>query len=266
LARVLEASCELFWWFTVGGAGALCRTETARELWLQWEKKNLEASMLTGPAQRANLFMDRMASACAAHQSNLLIEVAPWPEKIPYPLLRYDDQFLPFSKMLIDIAAEFACGFIFDLAAFLCLGASGAIALERAIAYVPAPLVRVLHGPFTTGAYSRAASESAFGVDAVTLCTADQTVIETYAKGGAHGTLLDAGCVGHADHVLRPLDSGIYHSPDANGIGRIEFQTAIAGFPLLRWVASASGIGARGEDYRDVISATVEALARADSP
>ncbi len=90
---------------------------------------------------------------------------------------RHDDPFLPFGKAIIDATHDLCCAYVFDLAAYLSLGASGAIALERTIAYVPAPLIKILDGPFTRAEYVRVASESAFAVDAVTLATLDSTVL-----------------------------------------------------------------------------------------
>jgi hypothetical protein len=114
-------------------------------------------------------YTNRLRAAQEQQHSRLAVEIAPWAEKIPYPLQRYDDAFLPFSKAIIDATAEFCCAYVFNLAAYLSLGASGAVALERAIAYVPSPIIKILHAPFASPQYVRAVGESGFAVDAVTL-------------------------------------------------------------------------------------------------
>lgn len=208
---------------------------------------------MTGPD--APRFAQRLASACDAHQSCLLIEIAPWPEKIPYPLLRHDDPALPYSKAVIDATAPYACGYVFDLAAFLCVGASGAIALERAAAYVPAPLLRVLHGPFATGAYRRAASESAFAVDAVTLATTDPQAIEAYGGDGGLGALIDGGLVAHVDSATLPLGCGLCAPPEADGTRAVRFSGIPEAPEHLLWLGAAVGFASRADDYQDVIRA-----------
>ena len=73
---------------------------------------------------------------------------------MPYPMQRYDDPFLPYGRAVIDATSDIACAYVFDLAAYLSIGASGAIALERTIAYVPSPSLTILHGMFTRAEYA----------------------------------------------------------------------------------------------------------------
>jgi hypothetical protein len=114
-------------------------------------------------------FIDRVRSACSATHSRVLVSLVPLMERIPYPMQRYDDSFLPLSKAIIDATADLAAGYVFDMAAYLSIGASGAVAMERAIAYVPQPQLRILHAPFSNVHFHRIHSESAFHADAVSL-------------------------------------------------------------------------------------------------
>jgi hypothetical protein len=69
------------------------------------------------------------------HTKHLSLTLAPLITKMPLPMLYSDDPFLPFSKAVIDATRVHVSVYCFDLARYLALGAAGAIALERAIAY-----------------------------------------------------------------------------------------------------------------------------------
>src|SRR5215470_3431767 len=101
-------------------------------------------------------FKDIVQAARERSNSRLAIGLAPTLEKLPLSIHRYDDPFLPYGKSIIDATHDLVCGYVFHLAAYLALGAAGAVALERTIAYVPAPLVKILHGPFASPDYARA--------------------------------------------------------------------------------------------------------------
>src|SRR4051812_25649910 len=91
--------------------------------------------------------------------------------KMPLPMQRYDDPFLPFGKAIIAATQDLVCAYVFDLAAYLAIGAAGAVALERTIAFVGENNLTVLHAWFADSGYISAAE--AFGVDAVTLADGD---------------------------------------------------------------------------------------------
>lgn len=97
---------------------------------------------------------------------------------MPLPIQRYDDPFLPFGKAIIGATRDLLCGYMFDLAAYLALGAAGAVALERSIAYVGGEVAKILHGPFASPDYAEMAG--AFNVDAVTLT--EPVYAETYLQ------------------------------------------------------------------------------------
>ena len=96
-------------------------------------------------------------------------------EQMPLPIQRHDDPFLPFGKAIIIATRDLVCGYMFDVAAYLALGAAGAVALERTIAYVGDHSLSILQGPFASADYAQAAGAGAFNVDAVTLTNADDT-------------------------------------------------------------------------------------------
>lgn len=132
----------------------------------------------------------------ALQHSRLAIGIAPQVTRLPAPVARYDDPFLPFGRAIIEATAEFACAFVFDLASYLALGAAGARALERTIPIVPDHLIKILHAPFFTADYVEAAFEAAFGVDAVTLANDDSMVVEAYAHNPVHGAFVLNGSPG----------------------------------------------------------------------
>src|SRR5678815_364038 len=114
-------------------------------------------------------FRDLVEAAQQRNQSTLAVSLAPVLNKLPYEIQRYDDPFLPYGKAVIDATADLVCAYVFHLGAYLALGAAGAVALERTIAYVPSGIVKVLHGPFANAEYVRAAFEDGFGANAVTI-------------------------------------------------------------------------------------------------
>ncbi len=116
-------------------------------------------------------FAHRLQAAQAARGTDQALLIAPRLSFMPLPLLSIDDPFLPFGKAIINATRDLVCAYVFDLAAYLALGAAGAVALERTIAYANAnsAAITVLHGLFVGAGYVEAAADSAFNVDAVTL-------------------------------------------------------------------------------------------------
>ncbi len=196
--------------------------------------------MGTAPTPRMNSFREKLIAAQAAHGSALAVGLAPWPEKLPYFIVqRHDDPFLPFSKAIIDATAEHACAFVFDFAAYLCLGASGAVALERAIAYVPAPLLKIVHGPFTSAAYLRALSESGFNADAFTVVINDADELAALVNTTAQGVYLDARC-------------------NLNTAGTYSPGVLTYGDTPLRWIIDEISFASRRDDYREAATAAAQ--------
>lgn len=211
-------------------------------------------------------FEARVEAAQAAHDSRLVLEIAPWPEKIPYPLQRYDDAFLPFSKAIIEATANQVCGYVFNLGAFLCLGASGAIALERAMAYVPSPLFKILHGPFASVDFARAASESAFNADAVTLVYSHpeidlnivNTLITPYLPDPQRGVFMRAfdealsEALEESAFVLKP-QVGFYIPMPASDCTFLD----IGSCEPMQWWGGDAIYTSRGDDFREAMQAAL---------
>jgi hypothetical protein len=177
--------------------------------------------------------------AAQKHDScTLAIGLAPSLKNLPYSIQSYDDPFLPLGKAIIDATHDLVCAYVFDLAAYLALGAAGAVALERTIAYVPGSVVKILHGPFATGDYAQAAFEDAFNVDAVTLIpTLDRALIGAYTEQPHHGVIVNMTPKFDVEELMRinedyPGQIGLYReiAPDHNVLG-VLFEP----FPEVQW-------------------------------
>lgn len=114
-------------------------------------------------------FGTRLLAIQQARGSDLGLVIAPRLARLPLSIQRYDDPFLPFAKAVIRATRESICLYLFDLAAFMTLGAAGMIALERAIAYAASDTLTVMHGPFVGTAYAEIFNENGWNMDAVTL-------------------------------------------------------------------------------------------------
>lgn len=114
-------------------------------------------------------FITRLADIQAAKESDKALLLQPALNRLPLPIQRFDEPLLPFGKAVIDATNDLVCAYVFDLAAYLTMGAAGAIALERTIDYAGGDAITILHGPFATPGYAKLMEEESFGVDAVTL-------------------------------------------------------------------------------------------------
>lgn len=117
-------------------------------------------------------FIEKLHAAQIANRSWVCVGLDPDIERMPGPLLKYDEPFLPFLKAIIDATADLVCAYKPNLGFYLGLGAAGVIALERTIAYIPDEIPIILDGKFndighTASAYAEGAF-GAFGADAVT--------------------------------------------------------------------------------------------------
>ncbi len=100
-------------------------------------------------------------------RENLALLLKPIITRMPGQIQKYDDPFLPFGKAVIAATHDLVGAYVFDCAAYLSIGAAGAIALERTIAFAHGDALTVLHGPFATADY--AALLDGFEVDAITV-------------------------------------------------------------------------------------------------
>ncbi len=144
-------------------------------------------------------FADKLRSAQLVNDSDILLLVTPRLTKLPLPIQRFDDPFLPFGRAIIQATHDLVCGYVFDLAAYLALGAAGVIALERTMPFVRPPLIRVLHGPFSGPDYVAAAFESALTCDAVTLV--DDVYLDMYIAEPGHGAFIVQRGFPRTDHI-----------------------------------------------------------------
>jgi hypothetical protein len=169
-------------------------------------------------------FRERLVAAQQHTQSTLAVGIAPVITKFPDEIYKFDDPFFPFSRAIIDITADLACAYVFHMGYFLAHGAAGAVALERSLAYVPAHAVRILHGPFASADYVKAAFEDAFGAHAVTLSThVNPATIAAYAAEPAHGLFIKAP----TDSDFERVGSASANYPDQVGLYRYSAPSGV---------------------------------------
>lgn len=95
-------------------------------------------------------FADRLQAAQARTDSRLALGIAPNIEKLPAPVGKIDEPFLPLGKLIINTTSDLVCAYVFHLGAYLSIGAAGAIALERTLAYVPRGILKFCMGHLLT--------------------------------------------------------------------------------------------------------------------
>ncbi|MDX1995199.1 MAG: hypothetical protein SF029_22645 [bacterium] len=123
-------------------------------------------------------FVTRLTEIHGARPKSLALLLAPRLARLPLPIQVYDDPFLPYGKAIIKATRDVVSLYLFDLAAYLAVGAAGAVALERTIHYVRGDSMTVLHGPFALRGYAALLDEQAFGADAATVT--DSQFIDAY--------------------------------------------------------------------------------------
>ena len=210
-------------------------------------------------------FGERLAEARS--RSPLVIGLAPVLSRLPYPIQRYDEPLLPFGKAVIDATADLVCGYVFHLSAYLALGAAGAVAMERTIAYAPGSVLKILHGPFASPDYAPAAFENAFIVDAVTLIAygsdARHQLIRAYVELPQHGVFIESPPGFDLQPILKdyPGQIGIYRqtAPDQGMIG-----LSPAPFPDMAWHWGSSIYTSQGDDFRDALRLAATRLRQPD--
>lgn len=184
-------------------------------------------------------------------QSNLMLLLRPQMAKLPLPIQRYDDPYLPFSRALIETAQPLVCGIIFDMAAFLALGAAGAVAMERAIAFAGSrDLLTVLHAPFATRDYAAATSALAFAPDGVTVT--DAALIPAYVLRHQSGVW-----------VMESGTGGVDHSVFDVSLSRVSVAMLDHAPLILRVVGDEGVYAGSGDDFAEQMHA---ALVRARTP
>ncbi len=114
-------------------------------------------------------FLQKIRHVQHISNSDSLLYIRPVVMKMPLPIRRYDDPFLPFGKAIIQATQDIVCGYIFDFAAYLAIGAAGAIALERTLSLISQDNFTVLDGRFAGAEYATITDEIAFMSDALTV-------------------------------------------------------------------------------------------------
>lgn len=114
-------------------------------------------------------FVEKVQTIQAETGGNWLLYVSPEIEKLPLDIQRYDDPFLPYLRAIHRAAADVICGYVFDLGAYLRMGAAGAVALERSIDLVGETHLTMLDSAFGSDRYVTLWEETAFGCDALTI-------------------------------------------------------------------------------------------------
>jgi hypothetical protein len=210
-------------------------------------------------------FRSILETAQARNNSTLAIGIAPKVEALPESIQRFDDPFLPYSKAVIDATSELVCAYVFHMAEFLTLGAAGAVALERAIAYVPVHIVKILHGPFASPEYAQVAFEGAFGADAVTLAsTTSPDMIGPFVQHAYHGVFVECKPDTNVQPFLRlnedyPGQVGIYRPKAAQ---QNTFGVFFEPYPQIEWRWDEGVYVSHDEGFRDAIHEAVVKLKR----
>jgi hypothetical protein len=115
-------------------------------------------------------FVEKLIQAQTT-RSNLALYVAPRLDRMPPAFQQYDDPFLPYMRRIYAATEDLVCAYIFNFADYLAIGAAGAIALERSIAFASETHITILDARFSVADYERVWDEAAFGCDAVTVTT-----------------------------------------------------------------------------------------------
>lgn len=121
-------------------------------------------------------FVERTQAIQANKQTDLCLMLSPKLDQLPLPITRFDEPFFPYGKAIIAATQKLVCGYIFDFAAYLALGAAGVVALERTLGYVDKQSLKILHGPFVGPGYTAMADDIALALDALTLARVEDLI------------------------------------------------------------------------------------------
>ncbi len=116
----------------------------------------------------SNAFVAKLQSA-QMDTSKWALYISPKVDLLPFAIGRHDDPFLPYTRAIFAASHDLVCAYMFDLSAYMALGAAGMVALERSIGLVTQGHVTVLDASFSTRSFAGIWDETAFGVDAVTV-------------------------------------------------------------------------------------------------
>lgn len=151
-------------------------------------------------------FTQKVQQSQAETGSNIALFLNPRMELLPIAALHFDDPFLPFGKAIINATKDIVSAYVFDLASYLSMGAAGAVALERTIAYVPNKRITILHGAFSGDGFSAMADATGFAVDAITITS--KSDLTTYLDKPPHAAFITQK--GAIDSTQMPDKGGIF--------------------------------------------------------
>lgn len=190
-------------------------------------------------------FLDHL---CHTKKTRLGIILAPYMLILPHFIQRYDDPFLPYGKAIINATKDNACVYMFDLAAYLSLGAAGAIALERTMRYAEGEGITIVHGPFASTSYVNMFDETGFGAHAVTITP--ETPYDGFLKRTDRGLFIVHAGSDQSDISPRP-DAGIFELRD---------QTLRIGGITIKLISDHDLFSRAGEDFPGEVQTNMEKL------
>jgi len=205
-------------------------------------------------------FPERLAEIQQQKKTRLALTIAPRVMQMPMPIAKYDDPFLPFGKAVIDATHDLVCAYLFDLASYLSIGAAGAVALERTIAYAKSEgILTILHGLFSIPDYVESAGAGGFGVDAVTVMRNGQDV----ALFTAYSEALNEGVIfadqGYASGQLPSVPMIAEFSADRTKIS-VSSSKLPGSTSQIHVVGNDVLYASQREDFAERVRAALEAL------
>lgn len=196
-------------------------------------------------------FTSSLSALCHTKNTHLGIILAPHMLVLPHFIQRYDDPFLPYGKAIINATHALTCIYMFDLAAYLTLGAAGAIALERTLRYAEGEGITVVHGPFASLHYASILEETGFGAHAVTIT--QDIAPDTFLKRSDRGVFVFQA--GDSPQVTLSSNAGVYNPKDQTL--RISEGTAEIRIHLI---VDRELFSRASEDFQGEIQANMEKL------
>jgi hypothetical protein len=177
--------------------------------------------------------------------------------RMPLPMQRYDDPFLPFGKAIIDATRDLICCVMFDLAAYMTLGAASVVALERTIAYAKADALTVLHASFGTRDFVSMMQETAFDLDAVTVT--DVVIAEAYLAYPERGALVHVTPTDDPPRLGNVHNLGVWYDlPDDSHIALPLPNARGVNLQRVRLLSDAVVYAGRGDDFAQQTRSAIE--------
>lgn len=193
-----------------------------------------------------NPFLEKLTAIQAETESDLILVIRPEVMLMPLAVRIYDDPFFPFGKAIIQATRDLVVGYQFDFAAYLRLGAAGAIALERTLSLIAGERLAIIDGNFWDERFAIVSDETAFVSDALTI--SHSQLIETYCQRD------DRSAFVYTDDLTGiPAGAGIIH----DGVIQINQGATIT---PLRLIGDAVIYADSGHDFAQTIRQRLIAL------